>query len=166
MNLAKTPTYVFQDGLMRLKLPKEQSALPIWNTPAPPDLAAAKFYYKGHSSRLPIRRNRGAVPFSWQTFHAVEVEKIRGITFYFYFPNFCGIHIHYEDEPSVTDDKYERFTNIRHKESVWVYLPIPKNDRLLALDIRKARERNGFFPGLNILARTRLVGDIIIGQKL
>lgn len=144
---------------MRLKLPDGRPAPPIWNTPAPLDLASCKAYGEDHLFRQHIRKTSGPDCFSWQHLHAVEVDKIRGITFYFYNHVFFGIHFHYEEEPSAMDDKYERFTNRRNEETIWIYLPIPKNDRLLAFDVRR-RERLG----MHILARTELVGDIIIGQ--
>lgn len=56
---------------------------------------------------------------------------------------------------------YERFTKRRQRSIVWIYLPIPKNDRLLVLGVRKGR-----WSDMNILVRTRHVGDIIIGRHI
>ncbi|CAG7557904.1 unnamed protein product [Fusarium equiseti] len=150
-----------KDGLMRLKLPKERPAPPIWNTPAPPDLASCEAYGTDTLFRNQIRKLGGSDCFSWQHLHAAEVDRIRGITFYFYLHIFSGIHIHYEEETSAMDYNYSSFINRRWEEGVWIYLPIPKNDRLLALDIRQGRQES-----MNILARTRLVGDIFIGQQI
>ncbi|KAJ4136493.1 hypothetical protein NW768_004107 [Fusarium equiseti] len=151
-----------KDCLMRLILPDGQPAPAIWNTPAPPDLAYCKAYGSEPVSRHHIREFFGSDSFSWQHFHAVEANKIRGITFYFLRGKFSGIYIHYEEEPSAMDDEYDRFINRREEKSVWIHLPIPKNDRLLALDVRQGRR----LMSLNILVRTKLVGDIIIGQRV
>lgn len=145
---------------MRLKMPRKQPALPIWNTSAPPDLTSGKAYGTERLSRNQISKLSDPYCFSWQHLHAVEVDKIRGITFYFRLQTFAGIHIHYEEKPSAMDDKYEQFVNRRQDKSTWIYLPISKNDQLLALDIRQMRRL-----GMNILSRTRLVGDIIIGPQ-
>ncbi|RFN45511.1 hypothetical protein FIE12Z_10274 [Fusarium flagelliforme] len=154
-------TYLLlQDGLMRLKLPNRQPGPQIWNTPAPPDLSSCEAYGTDHLSRNQILKLSGPDCFSWQHLHAVEVDKIRGITFHFHLQTFAGIHIHYEEKPSTMDDKYEQFTNRSQDTSTWIYLPIPKNDQLLALGIRQMRR-----VGMNILARTRLVGDVIIGPQ-
>ncbi|KAI1056102.1 hypothetical protein LB507_001535 [Fusarium sp. FIESC RH6] len=147
------------DGLMRLKLPDGRSPPRIWNTLTPPDLSSFQACIPDHLSWQHIRKRSRPDCFSWQHLHAVEVEKIKGITFYFYLHAFAGIHIHYEEEPSSIDERYEKISNGR-REGVWIYLPIPKNDQLLAIDIRQRH-----WGGIDILARTKLAGDIRIGKQ-
>ena len=144
---------------MRLKLPDGRPPPRIWNTPAPPDLSSFQAYSADHLSWQQIRKLSRPDCFSWQHLHAVEVEKIRGITFYFYLHAFAGIHIHYEEEPSSMDGRYEKISNGR-REGVWIYLPISKSDQLLAIYIRQR-----YWGGIDIVARTKLAGDISIGQQ-
>ncbi|GKU07225.1 hypothetical protein FLAG1_10981 [Fusarium langsethiae] len=135
-----------KDGLLRLKLPYARPALPMWNTPAPPDLSSCRAYGSSLSSS--------------QHFHAVEADRIRGITFFFSSGQLFGIHVHNSEESSAIAT-YERFSRRRQRGIIWIYLPISKNDRLLVLGVRQGRRS-----GMNILIRTRHAGDIIIGQHI
>lgn len=138
---------LFQDGRLRLLLPTGLRALPIWNTPAPPNLDLCPMY--------------GADPSSCCALYAVEMDKIKGITFFFSGGQLFGIHIH-DSEESCAMDTFERsFSNRLGRTIVWVYLPISENDCAFILGIREALHTHH----LNVLVRTERVGDIIIGEQ-
>ncbi|KAF4462660.1 hypothetical protein FALBO_10520 [Fusarium albosuccineum] len=130
----------------RLRRVPETSKLPIWNTPAPPDLSSCSAFPAGFSS--------------WQRYHAVEVDKITGITFFFLSGRLFGIHIHSTEEPCAMST-YERFANRLGPRIVWIYLSISKKDRLLVLGVREEPKRR-----LNILARTQKLGNVVLGQHI
>ncbi|KAI1502077.1 hypothetical protein F5X99DRAFT_380534 [Biscogniauxia marginata] len=135
----------FKYGLLRLKLPPDRQCLPIWNTPAPPNLSLCREY----PAEIP----------SWQRFFAVEVNNIAGITFFFSSGQLFGIHVHHSKE-SCAISTYQRFSNRRRRGVVWVYLPITKSDPLLMLGTRKSSQL-----GFSILVRTQKVGDIVLGPQ-
>ncbi|KAL3602902.1 hypothetical protein FPOAC2_07218 [Fusarium poae] len=118
----------------------------MWNTPTPPDLSSCKAYGSSFSSS--------------QCFHAVEADRISGITFFFSSGQLFGIHVHNSEE-STAIATYEGFSRRRQRGIIWIYLPISKNDRILVLGVRQGRRA-----GTNILMRTRHVGDIIIGEHI
>lgn len=120
--------------------------LPIWNTPAPPDLSSCRAHCPEPSSS--------------QRFNAVDLDTIRGITFFFTDGRLFGVHFHRPGGPCASRT-YQRFSNRLRRSIVWIYLPISKGDRMLALGVRQAPKT-----GLNILARTQLIGDIILGEHI
>lgn len=134
-----------KDGLVRLQMPPKQQALNVWNTPSPPEFSSCCIY-------------SAKSPYSWQRFYAVEMVNVRGITFFFSGNRLFGIHSHMsEDEGAIST--YECFPNRCRRRMAWIYLPIPKKDQLLVLGVREQSSM-----GLNILIRTRLAGDVVIGQ--
>lgn len=56
---------------------------------------------------------------------------------------------------------YECFDKREKKSIAWVYLPLPKNDRLLVLGVRRGSRSK-----MNMLVRTRPIGDVIIGTYI
>ncbi|KAK4198906.1 hypothetical protein QBC40DRAFT_340954 [Triangularia verruculosa] len=134
----------FKDGQLRLNLPTWLRTLPIWNTPAPP-------IYKAYPADLA----------SCQTIYAIKMDEIKGITFFFSFGQLFGIHIHGSKESYAMDTFTRNFPNRLQRTVVWIYLPISQDDRILVLGIREASPSRD----LNVLVRTELVGDIIIGLQ-
>ncbi|KAL2759487.1 hypothetical protein ACRALDRAFT_2030768 [Sodiomyces alcalophilus JCM 7366] len=132
----------FKDGLLRLCLPRPQRTLQIWNTPAPPDPTTCLF--------RPMRH------VTWQRLHAIELDRICGITFFFVGGELYGIYVHHSPD-SCAVEVYKRFPNRRRLRAVWCYLPIARKDRVVVLGTRTTEF------GLNVLVRTRLSGDVIIG---
>lgn len=137
---------VSKHGLLRLHLPPRLPSLPIWNTPVPPNLSSCM--------ALPGKRS------TWKRFTAVEMDKIQGITFFFSEGLIKGIHVHHSEDSSA-QRAFDRFPHWPRRFLVWIHLPIPKGDRLLVLG---TRERRGI--GYNILARTQLSGDVILGMHI
>ncbi|PCD25774.1 hypothetical protein AU210_012210 [Fusarium oxysporum f. sp. radicis-cucumerinum] len=133
-------------GLLRLKMPQPRQSLPIWNTPSPPKLQSCNAYI----SRFP----------AWQHFHAIDTDRIDGITFFFSGGQLFGTHIHTSKESSAITT-FERFSKRRQRSLVWIYFPIAESDQLIVLGIRQ-----GPHSELNILVRTRQVGDVIIGKRI
>ncbi|KAK4162351.1 hypothetical protein QBC43DRAFT_380020 [Cladorrhinum sp. PSN259] len=138
----------FKDGQLRLDLPVRLRALPIiWNTPAPPSLSLCKAYPTDLDS--------------CQIINAVEMDEIEGITFFFSFGQLFGIHIHRSEE-SCAKDTFARTFSPRHERTVvWIYLPIARHARILVLSTRKALDSRD----VNVLVRTELIGDVIIGEQ-
>ncbi|RSL48019.1 hypothetical protein CEP54_013128 [Fusarium duplospermum] len=139
-------TAQLQNGLLRLRLPPRIRSLPIWNTPDPPNLSFCLA--------------RPAVISKWTRFTAVEMDKVRGITFFFSSGWIKGIHVHHSEESSA-QWAFERFSRRPRRVLVWIHLAIPKDDRLLVLGVREHPDM-----GYNILARTQLSGDAILGRHM
>jgi hypothetical protein len=59
------------------------------------------------------------------------------------------------------DTFVRNFPNRLRRTVVWIYLPISQHDRALVLGIRKALQSRD----LNVLIRTELIGDVIIGLQ-
>ncbi|RSM00634.1 hypothetical protein CEP52_009001 [Fusarium oligoseptatum] len=90
-------TAQLQNGLLRLHLPPSIRSLPIWNTPNPPNLSSCVA--------------RPAVISKWTRFTAVEMDKIRGITFFFISSEWIkGIHVHHSEDSSA-QWAFDRFSN-------------------------------------------------------
>jgi hypothetical protein len=132
---------------LRLVLPAGLQALPIWNTPAPPSLTLCNAYPDE--------------PASCQRFRAVEMDRIKGITLFFFVGRLFGLHIHHSQESCAMDTLTRGFPHRLRREIVWIYLPVSETDRVLVLGIREALETQD----LNILVRTELTGDIIMGLQ-
>ncbi|KAK3941536.1 hypothetical protein QBC46DRAFT_430920 [Diplogelasinospora grovesii] len=136
-----------KDGRLRLDVPARLGQLPIWNTPAPPSLTFCKVY--------PAER-------ACQAFYAVEMDEIKGITFFFSFDDLCGIHIHRSEESCAMDTFARIFQQPFRRAVVWIYLPISKCDRVLVLGMREAVQAPH---NRSILVRMERVGDIIIACR-
>ncbi|PTD13439.1 hypothetical protein FCULG_00005077 [Fusarium culmorum] len=106
--------------------------------------------------RLKLPDERPDLPI-WNTPSPPDLSSC--ITFFFFSSgHLFGTHFHYEQDSSAVTT-YECFDKRRQKSIIWVYLPMPKNDRLLVLGVR-----HGLRSKTNILVRTRQIGDIIIGR--
>lgn len=121
-------------------MPRSQQTLQIWNTPAPPDPATCTF--------RPVQN------VTWQRLHAVDLDRICGLTFLFVGDQLYGIHIH-RSKDSCALDTCERFSNRRQLCTVWFYLPIAPKDRVLVLGTRMAEL------GFNVLVSSLSMTDLI-----
>ncbi|KAK3941210.1 hypothetical protein QBC46DRAFT_458524 [Diplogelasinospora grovesii] len=143
-----------KNGLLRLPLPSSRwSKLRYWNTPAPPGLDSCVGYPFGD-----VGRDR---------FYAVDLDKIRGITFFFAKGRLFGIHIHHSKWTCALST-YDRLVNTQNWEGgyVWIYLPITRDNQVLSLGTRDARLHTGSGEASrSVLVRTRLEGDLIIGRQ-
>ncbi len=122
----------------------------IWNTPFPPSEALCRADLVDTNS--------------CQFLRVVELDDIKGITFFFIYGALSGVHVHYSDE-SCAMDTYTRELNDRGREAVvWIYLPISTRDQVLLLGTRRALQSES--GDRCILFRTKLAGDIIIGKEM
>ncbi|EGS22917.1 uncharacterized protein CTHT_0013950 [Thermochaetoides thermophila DSM 1495] len=138
---------ILRDGLLRLRVPPAfQNCLWVWNTPAPPEQHRCRIY----PEHLPL----------WQRFHAVELNRITGITF-LWCNEIWAIHIHTPSSPSAYPT-LQRLGEKRARHIIWTYLPLPENDHVDVLAIREREDRPGV---ANILVRSRLVGDVVLGVE-
>ncbi|KAH6851133.1 hypothetical protein B0I37DRAFT_129023 [Chaetomium sp. MPI-CAGE-AT-0009] len=140
----------FKYGRLRLSLPVWLRTIPIWNTPAPPSLALCKAYPNDVSS--------------CHVFRTVEMDKIKGITFFFHSGQLFGIHIH-RLENSYAMDTFATLPGLLRLDIVWIYLPISQHDPILVLGIRETDYMDKTPNFQNVLVRTALMGDIIVASR-
>ena len=88
------------------------------------------------------------------------MDGIKDITFFFCTAQLFGLHIHPSEESCAMDTFAGTFSFPPNRDLVWIYLPISQHDRALVLGIRAPRPL-----GLNVLVRTELMVDIIIGLQ-
>lgn len=132
-----------QDGCLRLVFP-DRPSFQIWNTPVPPSLALCRAY--------------PADVASCQNFYAIEMDRIDGVTFFFCTQRLFGLYVHQLGESCAMDFWNRTFSNRPRRSSVWIYMPISKQDRPLLLGVRESRQsRNQCF-----VIRTKLVGDVVV----
>ncbi|KAI0154771.1 hypothetical protein GGR57DRAFT_491786 [Xylariaceae sp. FL1272] len=136
----------FKNGVLRLDLASSPHSPAVWNTPSPPDLQRCQAFKIG---RLP----------HFQRFSAVELDRVRGITFFFSGGLLYGIHVHRSTAPCGSQS-LQRLSNRVRRSMTWCYLPIPDQDRILVLGIRLSNLR------LNILVKMQKAGEVIIGPNL
>ncbi|KAI1296160.1 hypothetical protein F5Y03DRAFT_387245 [Xylaria venustula] len=137
----------FKDGVLRLELAASSYFPAVWNTPNPPDLQLCRAYEKKRLSQF-------------QRFFAVELDSIRGITFLFSSHQLYGIHIHRSTAPCASSS-LQRFPSRRRRSTLWCYLPISNQDRVLVLGVRLSANLD-----FNILVRMQKAGDVIIGSNI
>ena len=123
---------------MRLRRPEPQT-LGIWNTRAPHDPTACQF--------CPMEN------VAWQRLFVVDLNRIRGLTFLFFWGEPYGIHVHRSEE-SCAMDTCSRFSNHNRLGIVWVYMPIAPEDRVLVLGTRKTELGSSILVSLR-LSQTR-----------
>lgn len=134
-----------QDRRLRLMSSKP---LPfhLWNTPTPPSLDVCRL----RPGKLDISQN----------LHVVEMDKIDGITFFAtQFGAQYGLHIHRADQHSAAKSIAWTFPQDLIDQILWVYLPLPKNDRVLSFGMREGTT----YRSRKILVRTQLSGDVVLG---
>lgn len=97
---------------------------------------------------------------SFQNIYAVEMDSVKGITFFFSSDELFRIHVHHSEE-SCAMDTFVHFHNRRRLTLTWIYLPISQHDRVLVLGIQATVQ----FRFVSLLVRTELIGDVIIGEQ-
>ncbi|KAK4234056.1 hypothetical protein C8A03DRAFT_18978, partial [Achaetomium macrosporum] len=135
-----------KDGCLRLVFPGRPS-FQLWNTPTPPSLALCRAY------PADIAR--------CQSFYAVEMDKINGLTLFFSGARLFGLHVHHLGESCAIDDYIRALSNRRRRSIVWIYLPISKGDRPALLGIREGLQTRT----QSTVIRTKLVGDVVLGMQ-
>lgn len=101
---------------------------------------------------------------------AVDLNRIRGLTFFFIWGAPYGVHVHRSEE-SCAMDTCERFPNRTRLGLVWVYLPVAAEDRVLVLGTRKTELGPSILVGLSarrwvLVMLTRLrVGPDAAGRR-
>ncbi len=132
-----------KDEVLRLELAASSYSPAVWNTPNPLDLQLCRAYEKKRSSQF-------------QRFFAVELDSVRGITF-FSSHQLYGVHIHRSTAPCASLS-LQRLLSRRRRSTLWCYLLITNQDRILVLGVRLSANL-----GFNILVRMQKAGDVIIG---
>ncbi|KAI0404759.1 hypothetical protein F4802DRAFT_566206 [Xylaria palmicola] len=137
----------FKNGLLRLELAASSYSPAVWNTPNPPDLQLCQAYEKKRLSQF-------------QRFFTVELDSVRGITFFFSSSQLYGVHIHRSTAPCASSS-LQRLPSRRRRSILWCYLPLTNQDRILVLGVRRSANL-----GFNILVRMQKAGDVIIGPNI
>lgn len=118
-----------KDGLLRLRFDKNRPELQIWNTPSPPHPASCRLLDPA-TWRVVTLQNLSA------RLHAVELNRCRGLTFFFCSRQLFGIHVHWSEDSSALET-YESFPNSLQQAMDWIYMPIAPRDQVLVLGSRK-----------------------------
>ncbi|KAI0104219.1 hypothetical protein GGR51DRAFT_561028 [Nemania sp. FL0031] len=113
----------------------------VWNTPNPPDLLSCQAYEINQAGN--------------RRFFAVELARIRGISFFFSSHKLRGVHV----GALSASPLLQRM--VQDSSTLWCYLPITNQDRVLVLGVRVSPDGR-----INILARMEKVGDVILGQYI
>ncbi|KAK4210339.1 hypothetical protein QBC37DRAFT_442797 [Rhypophila decipiens] len=120
--------------------------LTIWSTPSAP--------------RSLYLRKPHCPPFAdGQLMHAVKMDEVDGITFFFSAGNVVGIHPHLSSRPSCAMDTLRTLSEEMRGTVAWVYLPILRHDRVLLLGCGSRLGTR------DVLIRTELVGDVVLGSN-
>ena len=121
-----------KDGLLRLCRPLAEQLIQIWNTPAPPGPDDCLFLATGEVA--------------WYRLHVVNLDRVRGLTFFFVSGQLFGIHVH-DSKDSSAMETCARFPEHHQRKVTWVYLPIAPKDRVVLFGRRMTDY------GLSILVR-------------
>lgn len=106
--------------MLRLKLPRTTPGIQVWDTPTPLDLYHCTLH-------------RADIGDSMQ-FRTIELRKATGITFFFSFRQVYDIHFHTTTTPSASKT-FKRLSRRRQPAVTWIYLPISRNDRIIAFGV-------------------------------
>ncbi|CAI4211120.1 unnamed protein product [Parascedosporium putredinis] len=150
-------TALFQDGLMRLRIPRAAQPPPLGPAHAPIFRPSVPLRDKT-APRVVHLQERGVKD---STSHSIDLTSVTGLTFLF--ANYIGlaaIHGHTAEKPHATIPH-----DITPNGLCWVYVPISKNDTVLSLDLR-AREPNFYTQWPSLLLHTELTGLNIFGTFL
>ncbi|KAM7188070.1 hypothetical protein V8F33_010833 [Rhypophila sp. PSN 637] len=131
----------FQDGLVQLYCKSGYPSLRIWDTPAPPSLSQCTIFA---DKKRP-----------WRHFRTVEFDSITGLTFFYWKGALLGIHPHRVSDPCA-GTSFDRLS--KRQPAAWIHYPISPSDKILIFGARPVEV------GVNILIRSRLSGDVVIGS--
>lgn len=138
-----------QNGHLRLEVRCSMRKMLVWNTPTPPCVPRRAYLQQPTN-----------------IFHAVEADSIQGMTFiYTDGGRLAAVYFHHAED-SCADTLDQTLRGFSHVHFVWIYLPIPKGDRLLAFGVRQITGREIKDEKTLIFARTQRGGDAIIGPQL
>ncbi|KAL3601913.1 hypothetical protein FPOAC2_06201 [Fusarium poae] len=146
----KDVVVILKFNVLRLQLPSHIRGFQVWDTPSPPLLEDCEFH--------------GRVSQSMQL-RTIDLHAVTGLTFFFSHSKLYAVHAHTRKNPHATRT-FERLSETRRANAVSVYLPVPKDEEIIAIVIRLRSSLEGgqstaqkpFF-----LFRTKLAGDIAIG---
>jgi len=100
------------------------SRLQIWDTPTPPKAYDCAFFYMSDNT-------------FWERFRRANLARTRGITFLYFSGHLYGLHVHDPTDPCALTT-YQRLSNRRQKATVWIYLPVPRADSIIAFGAGKS----------------------------
>ncbi|KIH93326.1 hypothetical protein SPBR_04159 [Sporothrix brasiliensis 5110] len=95
--------------------------------------------------------------------YAVETDRCFGLTFFCLSGKLFGIHVHRTADDDATTT-YRRLVARVRERMVWVFLPIPRKDRLVAL--WACRSDTGDSKDFSLIARMKLAGDVAVGNGI
>ncbi len=112
----------------------------VWNTPAPP----LGLYEPAEFNSSYLR-------------HVVNLEEVRGLTFFFNVSRVMGIHVH-DSAASCAMDTAKGIFDLK-VDMEWIYLPLCRDDPPIAFGTRTT-----WAGDVNILVRTQRTGGVILGR--
>ncbi|KAF4972541.1 hypothetical protein FSARC_928 [Fusarium sarcochroum] len=92
-------------------------------------------------------------------FRTVSLSHTTGLTFFYRPGKVYSIHSHTVAEPSAVR-AFERLPREIRQEVLWVYVPVPPGDRIMAMG---QGDRGAIIMDCTFVIRTKLAGDTIIG---
>jgi hypothetical protein len=105
--------------MLRLELPGDIRGFHLWDLADPPNLGDCDVYGR-----------------------TVNLRDATGLTFFFAFDKVYAVHAHTPSQRSA-EKTFERLPQRNHADVVWVYLPLPKNEDIVAFGLRlKLLDRN------------------------
>lgn len=115
-----------QFNILRLQLPEPMRGFQVWDTPNPPHLEDCEFY--------------GRVSQSMQ-FKTIDLRGVTGLTFFFSFSKLYAIHAHTLTRPYARRT-FERLPARRQENVVWIHLPTPRGEKIVAI-VSRLRDQGG-----------------------
>ncbi|KAI5459552.1 hypothetical protein BGZ63DRAFT_388280 [Mariannaea sp. PMI_226] len=135
-------------GILRLELVRHDRGFHIWDMPNPPRLNDCRF--SGHVAQS-------------TRFRTIDLRGTTGLTFFFSFNKVYAVHAHTPRIPEA-NDTFSQLSQRRQVNVAWIYLPIPKEDEIIALTVRLRRSQGRSTAQKPcFLVRTRLAGDVFLG---
>ncbi|KAM0811875.1 putative Heterokaryon incompatibility domain-containing protein [Seiridium cardinale] len=131
-----------------LKLPTNCRGLNVWDVPSPP--ALEDWVFCGHLNRsMQIR--------------TIDLRDVTGLTFIYASGKVQGIYAH-TPARSLPDEVLTDLLRRFPKRLVCTYLPISKNDEVIAFGVRSRRHGSTFsVQRPSFLIRMKLAGDVYLG---
>ncbi|KAI1822656.1 hypothetical protein F4861DRAFT_381574 [Xylaria intraflava] len=140
---------LFKDGQVRLELPEGHTGFHIWDTPMTPL----------SPQQVPQTCLYGSID-KPNRFYTIETSSVTGLTFFFTFGSFYAIHVHTDARPYAAIPP-ECLSRRLQSITTWNYVPVPANDRVLAIGLRGLPSNP--LDTHCFLIRTKLAGNISIG---
>ncbi|KAL4730776.1 hypothetical protein ACLX1H_002815 [Fusarium chlamydosporum] len=96
--------------------------------------------------------------------HTVDLCNITGITFFYHKGTLMAVHAHTAKEPTALSTA-QTLTRVDQNELLWVYIPLPRGDRILRFGLRSLSltpKMPSCLP-TTLLITTSLAGNLVIG---